>query len=124
MRWTPAHALKLRRPAGAQCLRRELLTPADGVIHCSTTIFATKATETITISVVPEKSRNKEVLEVRDSYAIAAVMPRGKPTRGLAKLKRKWVAEIAVRERFDGEPFGPLFEPVWPRARFTLPTHG
>ena len=82
-----------------------------------------KATETITISVVPEKSRNKEVLGVRDSYAIAAVMPRGKPTRGLAKLKRKRVA-VAVHARFDGEPFGPLFEPVWPRARFTLTTHG
>jgi hypothetical protein len=61
---------------------------------------------------------------MRDSYAIAAVMPRGEPTRGLAKLKRKWVADIAVRERFDGEPFGPHFEPVWSRARLTLTTHG
>jgi hypothetical protein len=98
MRWTPAHALKLRRPAGTQCAAASPL-------------------------VISEKSRNKEVLEMRDSYAIVAVMPRGEPTRGLAKLKRKWVADIAVRERFDGEPFGPLLESVRPRTPFTLPTH-
>jgi hypothetical protein len=29
----------------------------------------------------------------------------GKPVRQLTKLTRKPVAEIATRERFDGEPF-------------------
>jgi hypothetical protein len=99
MRWTPAHALKLRRPAGTQCAAASPL-------------------------VISEKSRNRDLPGVRDSYAIAAVMPRGKPARQLTKLKRKRVAETAVHECFDSEPFGPLFEPLWPRARFTLITHG
>ena len=75
-------------------------------------------------SVISEKSRNKDLPGVRDSYAIAAVMPRGKPARQLTKLKRKRVAETAVHEFSDSEPFGPLFESVRPRTRFTLPTHG
>jgi hypothetical protein len=30
----------------------------------------------------------------------------GKPVKQLTKLKRASVAELATRERFDGEPFG------------------
>ena len=65
----------------------------------------------ITTMAIPEEPRIEELLGVPDSYAIAAVMPLGKPTRQLTKLKRKSVADIAARERFDGEPFGPTSNP-------------
>ena len=47
----------------------------------------------------------KELLGIPDDYAIAALLPLGKPVRQVTKLKRKPVAEFASRERFDGEPF-------------------
>jgi nitroreductase len=54
---------------------------------------------------VAEEPRVKELLGVPDDYAIAAVLPIGKPVTQFTKLTRKPVAEIASRERFDGEPF-------------------
>lgn len=62
---------------------------------------------TITTAVVPEEPRARELLRIPETFAIAAVLPLGKPVRQLTKLKRKSVAEIATRERFDGEPFRP-----------------
>ncbi|MBF6328082.1 nitroreductase family protein [Nocardia transvalensis] len=62
---------------------------------------------TITTLVVAEEPRVKQLLGVPESFAIAAVLPLGKPVRQLTKLKRNSVAEIATRERFDGEPFTP-----------------
>jgi len=60
---------------------------------------------TITTNVVAEEPRVRDLLGVPETYAIAAVLPLGKPRRQLTKLKRRSVAEIATRERFDGEPF-------------------
>jgi nitroreductase len=60
---------------------------------------------TITTNVVAEEPRIRDLLGVPETYAIAAVLPLGKPRRQLTKLKRRSVAEIATRERFDGEPF-------------------
>ena len=60
---------------------------------------------TMTTMAIPEEPRLKELLGVPESYAVAAVVPLGKPVRQLTKLKRKSVAEVATRERFDGEPF-------------------
>lgn len=60
---------------------------------------------TITTMVVAEEPRVRDLLGVPESYAIAAVLPLGKPRRQLMKLKRDSVAELATRERFDGEPF-------------------
>jgi hypothetical protein len=54
---------------------------------------------------VAEEPRVRELLGVPDSYALAAVLPLGKPHRQVTKLKRASVAELATRERFDGEPF-------------------
>jgi nitroreductase len=51
---------------------------------------------------VPEEPRVKELLGVPDEYAIAALVPLGKPVHQVGKLTRKPVAEIATRERFDG----------------------
>ena len=56
--------------------------------------------------VVAEEPRAKELLGIPENYAIAAVLPLGKPVRQLTKLKRNSVAEIATRERFDGQPLG------------------
>jgi nitroreductase len=61
---------------------------------------------TITTMAVPEEPRVRELLGIPDSYALAAVLPIGKPPKQLTKLKRASVAELATRERFDGEPFG------------------
>ena len=46
----------------------------------------------------------KELLGIPENHAIAALLPLGKPVRQLTKLKRKPVAKIASRERFDGPP--------------------
>jgi hypothetical protein len=42
---------------------------------------------------------------VPESFALAALLPLGKPRKQLTKLRRASVAELATRERFDGEPF-------------------
>lgn len=60
----------------------------------------------LTTAVVAEEPRAKELLGIPEEYAIAAVLPLGKPVRQLTKLKRNPVAEIATRERFDGQPLG------------------
>lgn len=60
----------------------------------------------LTTMVVPEEPRVKELIGAPESYAIAAVLPLGKPRRQVTKLTRMRVAEIATRERFDGDPFG------------------
>jgi nitroreductase len=60
----------------------------------------------LTTAVVAEEPRAKELLGIPENYAIAAVLPLGKPVRQLTKLKRNSVAEIATRERFDGQPLG------------------
>jgi nitroreductase len=59
----------------------------------------------LTTAAVAEEPRVKELLGIPDDYAIAALLPLGKPVRQLTKLERKSVTEIASRERFDGEPF-------------------
>jgi len=59
----------------------------------------------LTTAAVAEEPRAKELLGIPEDYAIAAVLPLGKPVRQITKLTRKPVAEIASRERFDGDPF-------------------
>jgi nitroreductase len=54
---------------------------------------------------VAEEPRVKELLGIPDDYAVAALLPIGKPVKQVTKLTRKPVAEIATRDRFDGEPF-------------------
>jgi len=55
---------------------------------------------------VAEEPRVKELLGIPDDYAVAALLPIGKPYKQVRKLTRKSVAEIATSERFDGAPFG------------------
>lgn len=58
----------------------------------------------LTTGAVAEESRVKELLGIPDEYAVAALLPLGRPVRQLTKLTRRPVAEIVTRERFDGEP--------------------
>lgn len=59
----------------------------------------------LTTAAIAEEPRVRELLGIPDNYAIAALLPLGKPVRQLTKLTRRPVTEIATRERFDGEPF-------------------
>jgi nitroreductase len=59
----------------------------------------------LTTAAVAAEPQVKELLGIPADYAIAALLPLGKPVRQLTKLTRRPVAEIASRERFDGEPF-------------------
>jgi nitroreductase len=61
---------------------------------------------TLTTMAVAEEPRVRELLGIPDTYALAAVLPLGKPPKQRTKLKRVSVADLATRERFDGEPFG------------------
>ncbi len=57
----------------------------------------------LTTMAVAEEPRVKELLGVPDDYAIAALVPIGKPVKQVKKLTRRPVSEFATRERFDGE---------------------
>jgi len=54
---------------------------------------------TLTTMAVAEEPRIRELLGVPKSYAVAAVLPLGKPRKQLTKLRRASVAELATRER-------------------------
>lgn len=60
---------------------------------------------TITTQAVAEEPRAQALLGIPADFAVAAIVPMGKPVKQLTKLRRLPVAEIASRERFDGEPF-------------------
>lgn len=59
----------------------------------------------LTTMAVAEEPRVKDLLAIPEQFAVAAVIPLGKPVRQAKKLTRKPVAEIATRERFDGAAF-------------------
>lgn len=59
----------------------------------------------LTTMAIAEEPKVKELLAIPDDYAVAAVLPLGKPVHQPTKLTRKPVSEIATRERFDGAPF-------------------
>ncbi|HEY0951266.1 nitroreductase family protein [Nocardioides sp.] len=60
---------------------------------------------TITTMAVAQEHRVRELLHVPDRFALAAVVPLGKPVREVTRLRRRPVEEIVTRERFDGEAF-------------------
>jgi nitroreductase len=60
---------------------------------------------TITTLAVAEEPKVKALLGIPEHVAVAAVMPLGRPVRQLTRLRRRPVAELAVRERWDGAPF-------------------
>jgi nitroreductase len=58
----------------------------------------------LTTMVVAREPDVKALLGIPDQYAVAAMVPLGKPVKQPTKLTRKPVAEFATRERFDGAP--------------------
>jgi nitroreductase len=60
---------------------------------------------TITTLAAAEEPKVQALLGIPSDHAVCAIVPLGKPVKQLSKLKRRSVAEIATRERFDGKPF-------------------
>ena len=58
----------------------------------------------LTTMAVAEEPRVKALLGIPDDYAVAAVLPLGRPQHQVRSLTRKPVADFATRERFDGAP--------------------
>jgi nitroreductase len=61
---------------------------------------------TITTLAVSEEPQIKALLGIPPHVAVCAVMPLGRPVKQLTKLKRRPVADFAVRERWGGAPLG------------------
>ncbi|MDI6908286.1 nitroreductase family protein [Nocardioides sp.] len=59
---------------------------------------------TITTMAVAEEDGVKELLGIPDRFALAAVVPIGRPVREVTRLRRHPVEELATLETFDGEP--------------------
>jgi nitroreductase len=59
---------------------------------------------TITTMAVAEEPRVRELFGIPEEYAVACVVPLGKPVRQLRKLSRVSVEELTRRERWDGGP--------------------
>lgn len=60
---------------------------------------------TLTTLTVAEEPALQKLLGIPEHFAVAAVMPLGKPVKQLTKLKRNRVEEFVTRERFDGDAF-------------------
>jgi nitroreductase len=60
---------------------------------------------TLTTMAVPEEVQIRDLLGIPDTHAAAALLPLGKPTRQLSKLRRRPVEEFTTRDGFDGPPF-------------------
>ena len=60
---------------------------------------------TITTMAVAEEPAVKELLGIPAPYAVACVVPMGKPVKQLTKLTRVEVADLARRETWDGGAF-------------------
>jgi nitroreductase len=58
----------------------------------------------LTTMIVASEPAVRELLGIPDEYAVAAMVPLGRPVHQVRKLTRRPVAEIATRERFDGPP--------------------
>jgi nitroreductase len=59
---------------------------------------------TITTMAIAEEPALKELLGIPDPYAVAAVVPLGKPVKQLRKLTRAEVAELTHLEHWEGGP--------------------
>ena len=59
---------------------------------------------TITTMAVAEEPRVRELFGIPDDYAVACVLPLGKPERQLTKLSRVSVEDLARLESWEGGP--------------------
>ena len=62
---------------------------------------------TITTMAVAEEPRIRELLGLPDTYAVACVVPLGKPAHQPRKLSRLDVAELTRLEHWEGRPLTP-----------------
>ncbi len=60
---------------------------------------------TFTTMAIAREEQVRQLLGIPDAHALVAVVPLGKPTRQLTKLRRQAVPEFITRERFDGAAF-------------------
>jgi nitroreductase len=60
---------------------------------------------TLTTMAVAEEPAVKDLLGIPEPYAVACVVPMGKPVKQLTKLTRVEVADLARRETWDGGAF-------------------
>lgn len=60
---------------------------------------------TITTLAAAREPEMKALLNLPGDFAIAAVVPLGRPVKQLTKLKRRPVADFVTIDRFDGAPF-------------------
>ncbi|WP_203337343.1 nitroreductase family protein [Nocardioides limicola] len=63
---------------------------------------------TITTMAVAQEPALKELLGIPDQYAVAAVVPLGKPVKQLTRLGRAEVAELTHLEHWEGGPLQEL----------------
>jgi nitroreductase len=59
---------------------------------------------TITTMAAAEEPAVRGLLGIPDEYAVAAVLPLGRPVKQLTRLRRNEVEEFVTRETFDGPP--------------------
>ena len=59
---------------------------------------------TITTTAVAQEPKVRELLGIPDEYAVACVVPLGKPVKQLKKLNRRPVEELAMWDRWGGAP--------------------
>ena len=60
---------------------------------------------TLTTFLVAEEPAVKALFGIPDAYAVAAMLPIGKPVKQLTRLRRNPVEEFATVDAFDGETF-------------------
>lgn len=62
---------------------------------------------TFTTMLVAQEPAVAELLGLPEHWALACVLPLGKPVKQPTRLTRQSVADLLVRERFDGPPVAP-----------------
>ncbi|MBJ89145.1 MAG: nitroreductase [Woeseia sp.] len=60
---------------------------------------------TITTLAAAEEPKVQEILKLPRHFAVASIVPLGKPVKQLTKLKRHSVEDMTTHETFDGSPF-------------------
>jgi len=58
----------------------------------------------LTTLICPEEPAVKDLLGIPEQYAIAGLLPVGRPAHEVTRLKRRPVETFATKERFEGEP--------------------
>lgn len=61
----------------------------------------------LTTLICPEEPAVKELLGIPEEFAIAGLLPVGRPAKRITKLRRAPVESFVMRERFDGPPLAP-----------------